>query len=80
MQAEIEEGVSSSISELTPSSDESPIPSDIDTSELEDMEAEQERIQSNQHGFIYEADLNTYRMTKRERIDAAKEEKKGQEK
>ena len=40
------------------------------------MEAEQER-KSNAHGFVYEADLNTYRMTKRERIDAAAAEKEG---
>lgn len=51
---------------MTSSEDESSIDSDMDSEELEAREAEMGTNygKSNQHGFVYEADLNTYRMNK----------------
>ena len=79
VQAEIESDVSDSSSD-DDSSEESSLDSDMDTEELEQLEAEQEGEQSNVHGFVYSADLNTYRMNKQERKDAAAIEKENGEK
>lgn len=51
------------------SSEESSLDSNMDTEELEELEAEQEREYNNAHGFVYAADLDTYRLSKRERKD-----------
>ena len=61
-----------SVDELSDSSDEDSmdeIPSDIDTSELDELEAD-EHARDHQQGFVYAHDLDTYRMTKREKKDA----------
>ena len=50
------------------------ISSNLDTEELEELEAEHGLDQSNTHGFVYAADLDTYRMSKKERIEAKERE------
>ena len=53
----------------------------MDTEELEELEAEQGINQgSNVHGFVYSADLDTYRLSKRERIDKQNTDKEYEEK
>ena len=70
----------SSSSEIT-ISEESSLDSDMDTEELEELEAQQGyAAESNKHGFVYAAELNTYRMSKKERTEARELEKAGQEK
>ena len=56
--------------------------SDMDTEELEELEAEQRGglELDNAHNFVYSADLNTYRMSKRERVEARELEKLSQDK
>ena len=49
---------------------EGSISSDIDTEELEAME--QERDMDKGNGFVYVHDINTYRKTKREKLDEEK--------
>lgn len=39
----------------------------MDTEELEELEAQQMGEGNNKQGFIYAADLDTYRLNKRER-------------
>ena len=62
------------------SSEEDSLDSDMDTEELEELEAEQEKARSNSHGFVYSADLNTYRLSKKERIEAQEAEATGKKK
>ena len=72
---------SSSSSELSSSSGEISLDSDMDSDEIEAREEEfLHGLQSNSHGFVYSADLNTYRMNKKERTEARELEKQGQEK
>jgi len=47
----------------------------MDTEELEEREAELAVNQTNAHNFVFSADLNTYRMNKQERKEAAAIEK-----
>ena len=49
----------------------------MDTEELEEREAQLlgDQAKSNPHGFVYEADLNTYRMNKAEKKEAQAKEK-----
>ena len=49
--------------------------SDMDTEELEMLEAQQEGKDDGDQGFVYAADLNTYRMNKHERVEAKEKEK-----
>jgi len=65
---------------MTDSDAESSLDSDMDTEELEDLEAQQAQQASNSHGFVYSADLNTYRMSKKERTEARELEKAGADK
>lgn len=37
-------------------------------------------VKTNEHGFMYEADLNTYRMNKKERTEKREKEKETEEK
>ena len=65
---------------VNPNARESSLDSDIDTSELEDLEAEQMGDNGNNHGFVYADGLNTYRMNKAEKKEAKAKEKETQEK
>lgn len=69
----IDQESSSSVS----SSEASSIDSDIDTEELEEREAEYALAQNDihAHGFMYAADLDTYRLNKRERVEKVEREK-----
>mmetsp|Transcript_37914 Transcript_37914/g.49806 ORF Transcript_37914/g.49806 Transcript_37914/m.49806 type:complete len:139 (+) Transcript_37914:330-746(+) len=55
--------------------------SDMDTEELEELEAEQlGGMQTNAHGFVYSADLDTYRLNKKERKEKREKDKETEEK
>lgn len=69
-----------SSSELSGTS-ESELNSSMDTEELEQREFELAGdTKTNEHGFVYEADLNTYRMNKKERTELREKAKETEEK